>query len=102
LGILKIEDPRISRQSAHECSNVFSPKHQPLLLYRRYRWYSFLLAADSTPNNPIENRTRDLPACSTVPQPPLPPRTPSPPPSQCIYVFCVYLRTNSDYLPVQH
>jgi hypothetical protein len=23
-------------------------------------------------------------------------------PTQCIYVFCVDLRTNSDYLPVQH
>ena len=23
-------------------------------------------------------------------------------PTQCIYVFCVYLRTNSDYFPIQH
>ena len=23
-------------------------------------------------------------------------------PTQCIYVFCVGLRTNSDYLPIQH
>jgi len=23
-------------------------------------------------------------------------------PSQCIYVFCVDLRTNSDYVPTQH
>jgi len=23
-------------------------------------------------------------------------------PTQCIYVFCVDLRTNSDYFPVQH
>jgi len=23
-------------------------------------------------------------------------------PTQCIYVFCVDLRTNSDYLPIQH
>ena len=23
-------------------------------------------------------------------------------PTQCIYVFCVALRTNSDYFPVQH
>jgi hypothetical protein len=22
-------------------------------------------------------------------------------PTQCIYVFCVYLRTNSDYFPIQ-
>jgi hypothetical protein len=23
-------------------------------------------------------------------------------PTQCIYAFCVYLRTNSDYFPIQH
>jgi hypothetical protein len=23
-------------------------------------------------------------------------------PTECIYVFCVDLRTNSDYLPIQH
>ena len=23
-------------------------------------------------------------------------------PTQCIYVFCVNLRTNSDYFPIQH
>jgi len=23
-------------------------------------------------------------------------------PTQCIYVFCVHLRTNSDYFPIQH
>ena len=23
-------------------------------------------------------------------------------PHSCIYVFCVYLRTNSDYFPIQH
>jgi len=23
-------------------------------------------------------------------------------PTQCIYVFCVYLRTNSHYFPIQH
>ena len=23
-------------------------------------------------------------------------------PKQCIYVFCVDLRTNSDYFPIQH
>ena len=23
-------------------------------------------------------------------------------PTQCIYVFCVYLRTNSYYFPIQH
>jgi len=24
------------------------------------------------------------------------------PPTQCIFVFCVNLRTNSDYFPIQH
>jgi len=23
-------------------------------------------------------------------------------PTQCIYVFCVYLRTNNHYFPIQH
>jgi hypothetical protein len=23
-------------------------------------------------------------------------------PTQCVYVFCVDLRTNSDYFPIQH
>jgi len=23
-------------------------------------------------------------------------------PTQCIYVFCMHLRTNSDYFPIQH
>jgi len=23
-------------------------------------------------------------------------------PTQCIYVFCVHLKTNSDYFPMQH
>jgi len=24
------------------------------------------------------------------------------PPKECFYWFCMYLRTNSDYLPIQH
>jgi len=40
---------QISWQSAHECGKVVSPTHRPLLLPRRYRWYSFLLEAESTP-----------------------------------------------------
>jgi len=31
LGILEVEAPRISRQSAHENGKVFSPKHRPPL-----------------------------------------------------------------------
>jgi hypothetical protein len=54
-------------------------------LPRKYSWYSFMVEAQSTPgpqsmknfNDTIANRTRDLPACSTVPQPPRPRRSPS-------------------------
>jgi hypothetical protein len=55
---------------------------------KKYSWYSFLLEVDLTPgsycdrrimsvkksNDTIGNRTRDLPACSAVPQPTAPPR----------------------------
>jgi hypothetical protein len=43
------ETPAISRQSAHDSSNVFSPKQWPLLPTRRYPYYSFLLEDESTP-----------------------------------------------------
>jgi hypothetical protein len=49
LGLQEIEDPRISRQSTHEGGKVFSPTHWPPLPSKRYRWYAFLLAAESTP-----------------------------------------------------
>ena len=87
---------QISRQSAHEGSKVVSPTHRPLLHPRKHSWYSFLLEAESTPgpycgrkdcvnenyNDTIGNRTRGLPACSTMPQPTVPPRTPT------INVYC--------------
>ena len=41
--------PRISRQSAHEGGNVFSPKHWLPLPLRDDPWYLFLLQAESTP-----------------------------------------------------
>ena len=82
--------PQISRQSAHEGGKVVSPTHRPPLHPRKYSWYSFLLEAESTQghsaagrimsmknsNDTIGNRTRDLPACSAVPQPTAPPRAP--------------------------
>jgi len=34
---------QISRKSAHEVGMVVSPTHRPLLLLRKYSWYSFLL-----------------------------------------------------------
>ena len=71
---------QISRQLAHEggtCTGPITPK--------KYFWYSFLLETESTPglmskknsSDTIGNRTRDLPACSAVPQPTAPPRVPS-------------------------
>ena len=73
----------ISRQSAHEGGKLVSPAHRPPLPHRKYSWYSFLLETESTPdpsaagrimllknsNDTVGNRTRDLPACSAVPQP---------------------------------
>jgi len=75
---------QISRQSAHEgCQPNASPAFTP----RKHSWYSFLLEAESTPgpycgqkdsvnektsNDITGNRTRDLPACSAVPQPTAP------------------------------
>jgi hypothetical protein len=39
---------QISRQSAHEGSNVVSPTRRPPLAPRKYSWYSYLLEAEST------------------------------------------------------
>jgi hypothetical protein len=69
---------QISRQSAHEGGKVVSPTHRPPLPPRKYSWYSFMLEAELTEisNDTIGNRTRNLPACSAVPQPTAPPRAP--------------------------
>ena len=40
---------QISRQLAHESGKAVSPKHRPPLPTTKYSWYSFLLAADTTP-----------------------------------------------------
>jgi len=48
-GYQEVEVPRISRQSAHEGGTVVSPTHRPSLPPRKYSWYSFLLADESTP-----------------------------------------------------
>ena len=82
---------QISRQSAHEGGRVVSPNHRPPVPPRKYSWYSFLLEAEPTQghsaagrilsvknsNDNIGNRTRDLPACSTVPQTTTPSRAPT-------------------------
>jgi hypothetical protein len=81
---------QISRQLTHEGGKVVSPTHRPPLPPRKYSWYSFLLEAESTPepqcsrkdyvdessSDTIGNRTRNLPACSAVPQPTVPRRIP--------------------------
>jgi len=43
LVLQEFEDPRISRQSAHEGDKVISLTHRPPLPPRRYPWCSFLL-----------------------------------------------------------
>jgi hypothetical protein len=83
-----VEAPRF-QQSAHKSSTVDSPKRPPLPTWK-YSWYSYLLETESTPgprvagrimsmknSDTIGNRTRDLPSCSAVPQPTVPPRAPS-------------------------
>jgi hypothetical protein len=49
LGIQEVEASTMSIQSAHEDGEVVNPKHRSSLPPRRYRWYSFLIEADSTP-----------------------------------------------------
>ena len=65
--------------------------HRPSLPTRKCSWYSFLVEAKSTPgpqcgwkdyvnknsNDTIGNRTRDLPACSAMPQLTAPPCAPN-------------------------
>jgi hypothetical protein len=59
-------------QLAHEKGRVVSPTHRPPLPARKYLWYS--VSARGWVD--YGNLTRDLPACSTVPQLTAPPRTP--------------------------
>jgi hypothetical protein len=79
---------QISRQLAHEGGKVVSRMHRLPLHPRWYSWYSFLLEAESTLGSQcdrkdyvnekfaIGNWTRNLPACSAVPQSTVQPRTP--------------------------
>ena len=72
--------------TAHEDGKVVSPTHRPPLPSRDYSRYLFLLEEKGAAgrikslknsNGTIGNRTRDLPACSAVPQPTAPPRAPN-------------------------
>jgi hypothetical protein len=88
LGLVEVEAPRISRQSAHESGKVFSPKHQPPLPPGGIPVNSFKLEVESTQyysttvrinsmknaNVPIGNITRVLQAYSAVLRPTAPPR----------------------------
>jgi len=79
---------QISRQSVHEGGKVVSPTRRPPLppgnisgthlCYRLSRPQSHSTAGRimsmKNSNDTIGNRTRDLPACSAVPQPSAPPR----------------------------
>jgi hypothetical protein len=66
---------------------------------QKYSWYSFLLEAESTPwpqcgwKNYVNigNRTRDLPTCTTVPQPTAPPRAST----------CTVVKGKGKVLPLQ-
>jgi hypothetical protein len=70
---------------------VCQPYTTVAFIPRKYSCYSFVLEAESipgplcvwkdyvkkNPNNTIGNRSRDLPACNAMPQPNVPPRTPT-------------------------
>jgi hypothetical protein len=82
---------QIWRQLAHDGGNVVSPTYRPPLPPRKYSWYSFILErlisqdlsatgrimSMKNCDGAIGDRTRDLPACSAVPPPSVPPRATS-------------------------
>jgi hypothetical protein len=71
LGFRKVGVPRISRQSAHGGGKVASPTHRSSLPFTSHVITQGHSAAGKSMKNPsdlIGNRTRDLPACSAVPQ----------------------------------
>jgi hypothetical protein len=91
IGFWDVEAPTFSRQSAHRWRWGCQPYAPTTLYLQEDSWYSFLLVAELIPgpyaagrirsiekksNNLIGNRTRDLPACSIVPQPTTLPRAP--------------------------
>jgi len=82
---------QISRHLAHECGRVVSHMHWPPLPSRKYSWCSFLLEtiqpqghsaagrimSIKNSNDTVRKQTHDLPACSAVPKPTVPPRAPT-------------------------
>jgi hypothetical protein len=81
---------QISRQSTHEDGNVVSPMHRSPLppgiiagtnfCYRLSQLQDHsaagIIMSMTNSSDTIGNRTRDLPACSTMPKKTAPPRTP--------------------------
>ena len=76
---------QISRQSAHEGGKVVSPTHQLPLPPRKYSWLSWpkgqsaarKIVSMKNSSDTIGNQMCDLPACSTVIQPTVPPCAPT-------------------------
>jgi hypothetical protein len=79
IGFWDVETPTLSRQSVHRW-RWNCQAYAPAALYpQTVSWYSFLLEAESPQDHSaagrirstenIQNRNRDLPACSIVPQP---------------------------------
>ena len=73
LRLPKVEAPRISRKSTHDSMRVFSAGTR--FYYRLSRQEE--MNQRKLPMSPIGNRTRDLPFCSSVPQPTAPSLFPS-------------------------
>jgi hypothetical protein len=99
---------RISRQSTHEGGKVVSPTHRPSLppgkipgthfYYRLSRLQGHKttgrIKSLKNSSDSIGNRTRDLPVCSTVPQPTAPPRLVT-----VVLYICIWSINNGDELP---
>ena len=79
----EVEASRISRKSANESGEVVSPTHRPSLPTGKFPSTHFCsrlswpqghnanrgIKSLKNSSDPIRNQTRDLPACSSVPQP---------------------------------
>jgi hypothetical protein len=81
IGSWNTEVPILSRKSAHRWGWGCQSYASATLYTQADSWYSFLLEVETITagrksNNRISNRTRDLPACSTVPRPTTLPHAP--------------------------
>jgi hypothetical protein len=81
---LTFPDFKTVSPSAHEDGKVVNPRDRP----------HYGTGAMKNPNDPIGSRTRDLPPCSTVPQPTAPPHDP-------LYILLCYRICNCFSIPLQ-